>query len=163
MLLGALSESVCTSLRNRIMRLAGKQAVLTENTCSLPPRQLQQATNLWQTVEPLNYLDSSFGVSMQFSQLDRWLVSSIQIKQLTDIVFKLPSHRAHRQFGCSSVKFPIKMQALGHTLTTRENGAASLACADGPDCSCDICAARQMTGRPVVTTIDAVGYACQHS
>ena len=60
------------------------------------------ASNLREMNEPLYDVDRSLAVPMQLSQLAGCLVSSIEIKQLTDIVFELSLYWCYWQSGCTS-------------------------------------------------------------
>ncbi len=70
------------------------------------------ASDLREMNEPLYDVDRSLTIPVQLSQLVGWLVSSIEIKQLTDIVFELSLYWSYWQPGCISEKITIQMNAL---------------------------------------------------
>ena len=62
--------------------------------------------------EPLYDVDRSLAVPVQLSQLAGCLVTSIEIKQLTDIVFELSLYWSYWQSGCISEQITIQLNAL---------------------------------------------------
>ena len=65
------------------------------------------ASNLREMNEPLYDVDRSLAVPVQLSQLAGCLVTSIEIKQLTDIVFELSLYWSYWQSGCISEQITI--------------------------------------------------------